>query len=426
MEYFFFYVFKSANNEDVLSVDSAKLQRTIKEYDQCMQELRAYKNHVVALQEDLDELEKENNTLRLITEKSEQGRRMSILITENEALFQSNCTLCQQLDDLEQEIEENEEHDGIAVDIEKITLKRQVDALYKQNTNLDKQLRQLKEDVSEESKEYINTKKEKENLDDKILELTDLLSEAEERARAVEKENGKLKKSIEHIKTENNKCKALQISTKCTYKDELASKEAKFAETLQAKDTLEQTLTILQTKIKDNEKKEQSNLAYIDKLKEDLVQERTLNKNFRVKIQQYTDQLEEKNERLDESSRELTSQLSKMDQIKSNILEANNLSFSLRAELNRYDGKHKTAGSNGNSHYESSNSDVSSENGVDRVDSPGSSVVGSDYLHKINATNYLEKTIEEDLEELKHGNDEAKIIITNLQGIIQSALGEFK
>ena len=43
------------------------------EYDQCMQELRAYKNHVVALQEDLEELEKENNTLRLITEKSEQG-----------------------------------------------------------------------------------------------------------------------------------------------------------------------------------------------------------------------------------------------------------------------------------------------------------------------------------------------------------------
>ena len=168
------------------------------------------------------------------------------------------------------------------------------------------------------------------------------------------------------------------------------------------------------------------NLAYIDKLKEDLVQERTLNKNFRVKIQQYADQLEEKTERLDTSSRELTSQLSKMDQIKSNIMEANNLSFSLRAELNRNDGKHKTTESNGNSHYESSNSDVSSENGVDRVDSPGSSVVGSDYLHKLNATNYLEKTIEEDLEELKHGNDEAKIIITNLQGIIQSALGEFQ
>ena len=224
-----------------MSVDSAKLQRTIKEYDQCMQELRAYKNHVVALQEDLEELEKENNTLRLITEKSEQGRRMSILITENEALFQSNCTLCQQLDDLEQDIEENEAHDGIAVDIEKTTLKRQVDALYKQNTNLEKQLRQLKEDVSEESNEYINTKKEKESLDDKILEFTDLLSEAEERSRNLEKENGKLKKSIEHIKTENTKCKALQISTKCTYKDELASKEAKFAETLQAKDKLDQT-----------------------------------------------------------------------------------------------------------------------------------------------------------------------------------------
>ena len=228
-----------------------------------------------------------------------------------------------------------------------------------------------------------------------------------------------------HIKKDlwswdDKKCKALQISTKCTYKDELASKEAKFAETLKAKDTLEQTLTRLQKKIKDNEKNEQSNLAYIDKLKEDLVQERALNKNFRVKIQQYTDQLEEKTERLDTSSRELTSQLSKMDQIKSNILEANNLSFSLRAELSRNDGKRKTTASNGNSHYESSNSDVSSENGVDRVDSPGSSVDGSNYLHKLNATNYLEKTMEED------GNDEAKIIITNLQGIIQSALGEFQ
>ena len=40
---------------------------------------------------------------------------------------------------------------------------------------------------------------------DKILEFTDLLSEAEERARNLEKENGKLKKSIEHIKTENTK-----------------------------------------------------------------------------------------------------------------------------------------------------------------------------------------------------------------------------
>jgi len=47
-------------------------------------------------------------------------------------------------------------------------------------------------------------------------------------------------------------------------------------------------------------------------------------------------------------------------------------------------------------------------------------------LHKLNATNYLDKTIEEDLEELKHVNDEAKIMITNLQGIIQSALGEFQ
>merc|ERR1719150_937384 len=117
----------------------------IKNYEQSVTELRAYKSHVMALQEDLEEVEKENNTLRLITEKSEQGRRMSILITENEALFQSNCTLFQQLEDLENDMEEKESEVGVHLDIEKTRLTRQVDILYKQNTKLDKELRQLKE-----------------------------------------------------------------------------------------------------------------------------------------------------------------------------------------------------------------------------------------------------------------------------------------
>lgn len=80
-------------------VNAEELERLMKNYEQSVTELRAYKSHVIALQEDLEEVEKENNTLRMITEKSEQGRRMSILITENESLFQSNRTLCDQLED---------------------------------------------------------------------------------------------------------------------------------------------------------------------------------------------------------------------------------------------------------------------------------------------------------------------------------------
>ena len=88
-------------------VNINELKRLVKEYEHCAQEVRVYKSHILALQEDLEEVEKENNTLRLITEKSEQSRRMSILITENESLFQYNNTLSQQLEDLEDDIIQN-------------------------------------------------------------------------------------------------------------------------------------------------------------------------------------------------------------------------------------------------------------------------------------------------------------------------------
>ena len=146
IRYFIFpYFFKDTKDEDVkpVNLNVKELERVLQEYEQCIEELRVYKGHVVALQEDLEEVERENNTLRLITEKSEQGRRMSILIRENEALFQSNATLCNQLENLENDVEEGESVAGVNLDMEKNRLTRQAEALYKQNTKLLKPLLRL-------------------------------------------------------------------------------------------------------------------------------------------------------------------------------------------------------------------------------------------------------------------------------------------
>jgi len=248
-----------------------------------MAELRVYKSHVAALQEDLEEVEKENNTLRLITEKSEQGRRMSILITENEALFQSNCTLCNQLEDLENDIEEQDREAGVCLDMEKNRLTRQAETLYKQNTKLEQELRQLKEDESEKFKEYLSLKVEKEKLDDTSLEMTDLLTETEEKCKNLENEKYAMKKIIDDIKHENN-CKELQIQELTLHKLELSSKELKLEESLIENSKLEESIGLLENKIKENEKEEQAKISYMDKLMKDLNKEKAKNKNLQLTL----------------------------------------------------------------------------------------------------------------------------------------------
>ena len=248
-----------------------------------MAELRVYKSHVAALQEDLEEVEKENNTLRLITEKSEQGRRMSILITENEALFQSNCTLCNQLEDLENDIEEQDREAGVCLDMEKNRLTRQAETLYKQNTKLEQELRQLKEDESEKFKEYLSLKVEKEKLDDTSLEMTDLLTETEEKCKNLENEKYAMKKIIDDIKHENN-CKELQIQELTLHKLELSSKELKLEESLIEHSKLEESIGLLENKIKENEKEEQAKISYMDKLMKDLNKEKAKNKNLQLTL----------------------------------------------------------------------------------------------------------------------------------------------
>ena len=324
-------------NGETRLINSFEFDRHMKEYEQCIRELRAYKSHVVALQEDLEEVEKENNTLRLITEKSEQSRRMSILITENEALFQSNCKLCDQLEDLETDIEEKEE--GVNLDFEKTRLTRSVENLYKQNTKLEKELRQLKETDSEQLENRRNMECEKERLDEKIHEMADIISESDKKCKNLENE----KQDLE------------------TEKDELIKK-----------------------------------------------------------INQNNDEMDKKDSEL----QKMCVQLSGLDQIQAELLEANMLRSQLQRELQNGNGHTNICESNANHRSEGSDSDLSTENGGDHIDSPGIGVLGSNIYGSMNSA-HIENGNEKILDEIKMAkdkNEELKTTIKNLRGIIQTAL----
>ena len=228
-------------------VNIHELQRLVKEYEHCLQEVRVYKSHILALQEDLEEVENENNTLRLVTEKSEQSRRMSILITENESLFQYNNTLCQQLEDLEDDIQDKHEEESAYFDIENAKLTRLVEKLTKQNTKLDKELRQLKEKDTESFQGHFSLIQEKQKLDEKLLEMTDKLLKSEEKYRNLENEKDGMKKMIEDLSCEND-CKARQIQDLNIHNMELASKEAQFEETLAKNKKLKESIKLLEEK----------------------------------------------------------------------------------------------------------------------------------------------------------------------------------
>lgn len=188
--------------------------------------MRAYKSHVVALQEDLDEVEKENNTLRMITEKSEQSRRMSILITENEALFQSNRTLCEQLEDLETEVEEKELEAGVTMDIEKTRLRRQSEAFLQQNTQLEEEVKELKEEGEEKLKDLSDLRRQKESLDNKIIIMTDHMSQSDEKVEELEKEKQELKKMLDKLTIETTN-QELQMKILTNKNRELTLKNSK-------------------------------------------------------------------------------------------------------------------------------------------------------------------------------------------------------
>merc|ERR1712020_67770 len=98
-------------------------------------------------------------------------------ISENEALFQPNWKLCQQLEDIDDDIEEEIQTAAINFDTEKTDLTRQVETLHNQNAKLENELKQLKEKDTELFKEYLEIKRSKARLDDKILDMTDLMSE---------------------------------------------------------------------------------------------------------------------------------------------------------------------------------------------------------------------------------------------------------
>ena len=212
-------------------MNEEELSRLVKNYEQCVSELRAYKSHVVALQEDLDEVEKENNTLRMITEKSEQSRRMSILITENEALFQSNRTLCEQLEDLETEVEEKEFEAGVTMDIEKTRLRRQSEAFLQQNTQLEEELKELKEEGEEKLKDLSNLRNQKELLDNKITDMTDRVIQSDEKVEELEKEKQELKKLLDKLRIETTN-QELQMKILSNKNRELTLKNSKLEDVL--------------------------------------------------------------------------------------------------------------------------------------------------------------------------------------------------
>ena len=203
-----------------------ELNRLIKNYEQCVSELRAYKSHVVALQEDLEEVEKENNTLRMITEKSEQSRRMSILITENEALFQSNRTLCEQLEDLETEVEDREYEVGVSMDVEKTRLRRQSEAFLEQNTQLEQELKELKEEDAEKLKDLSDLKHQKELLDNKISDMANIVSQSDEKIATLEKEKQELKLLLDKLMIETTN-QEFQMKSLTNKNQELALKNSK-------------------------------------------------------------------------------------------------------------------------------------------------------------------------------------------------------
>jgi hypothetical protein len=180
-------------------------------------------------------------------------------------------------------VEEEEHESGVNCDMEKNRLTRQAETLYKQNTKLEKELRQLKEDHSEKFTEYLSLKVEKEKLDDKTLEMTDLLTESEEKCKNLENEKYAMKNIIDDIKHENN-CKTLQIQEHTLHKLELTSKELKLEETLIENAKLEESITLMENKIKENEMAEQSKISYMDKLMKDLNEEKEKNRNLQLDL----------------------------------------------------------------------------------------------------------------------------------------------
>ena len=216
----------------------------MKNYEQCITELRAYKGHVVALQEDLEEVEKENNTLRMITEKSEQGRRMSILITENEALFQSNRTLCDQLEDLEIELEDKENEESVTIDIEKTKLRRQSEAFLQQNEQLEQELKELKDEDEEKWKDLSNLRRQKEALDNKINHMTDLVSESDEKVAALEREKQELKRLLDKMRIETTN-QELQMKNITNKNQELTLKNSTLEVALSENSMLDSSLHIV-------------------------------------------------------------------------------------------------------------------------------------------------------------------------------------
>ena len=216
----------------------------MKNYEQCITELRAYKGHVVALQEDLEEVEKENNTLRMITEKSEQGRRMSILITENEALFQSNRTLCDQLEDMEMELEDKENEESVTIDIEKTKLRRQSEAFLQQNEQLEQELKELKDEDEEKLKELSNLRRQKETLDNKVNQMKYIVSESDEKVAALEKEKQELKRLLDKLRIETTN-QELQMKNITNQNQELTLKNSMLEVTLSENNKLECSLDVV-------------------------------------------------------------------------------------------------------------------------------------------------------------------------------------
>ena len=145
---------------------------------------------------------------------------------------------------------------GVHLDIEKTRLTRQVDILYKQNTKLDKELRQLKEKESESFKEYQSLKVQKANLDDKMLELSDLLIECEEKLKRLENENDASKKLIKNLSNENLS-KTLKIQELTVNKLGESAKESKFDETLIESAKVENGARVPEERIDGNKKIEQ-------------------------------------------------------------------------------------------------------------------------------------------------------------------------
>ena len=177
-----------------------RLENALIDLEAVEKELLQYKEENATLREDVEDLELEVETLKICTNKNEQSRRMSILITENETLYQAN----HQLGTMIRTMEEDESRQP-DFDVEKLKLVREKQDVVKNLEESTVKLKQMEAKEKIMKEQMRQTEKDLSTLKDKVCDITDMLTTSENKLEETMKEKAKMKKDVMAARVEMNK-----------------------------------------------------------------------------------------------------------------------------------------------------------------------------------------------------------------------------